>query len=146
MKRMLPVLLSLILLTGCAPHPAGTYRQITMQEAVELMTGESGYVLLDVRTPQEYAERHIPGAINLPNETIGTAPLQALPDKAQTLLVYCRSGNRSKQAAEKLAALGYTNVLEFGGINQWTGETVSGTTPTADETHPLDSAASPDVS
>lgn len=127
MKRMLPLLFSLLLLTGCAPRPAaGTYRQVSAQDAIELMSSESSYVLLDVRTPQEYAQQHIPGAINIPNETIGTAPPDALTDREQLILVYCRSGNRSKQAADKLAALGYTNVVEFGGINQWPGETVSG--------------------
>ena len=90
------------------------------------MQTESGYLILDVRTPEEYAERHIPGAVNLPNETIGTEVPPQLPDKEQLLLVYCRSGNRSKQAAGKLAALGYTNVVEFGGINDWPGETVAG--------------------
>jgi len=82
-------------------------------------------LILDVRTPEEFAEKHIPHAINIPNETIGTAEIPELPDKAQLILVYCRSGNRSKQASEKLAALGYTNIVEFGGINDWPGETVS---------------------
>ena len=84
-------------------------------------------VLLDVRTPQEYREGHIPGAINIPNETIGTEEIPELPDKDRLIMVYCRSGNRSKQASEKLATLGYTNIVEFGGINDWPGKTVSGT-------------------
>ena len=84
------------------------------------------YIVLDVRTPAEYAERHIPGAINVPNETIGSTAPEQLPDRRQLILVYCRSGNRSKQAADKLAALGYTNIVEFGGINSWQGETVAG--------------------
>ena len=78
-----------------------------------------------MRTPEEFADKHIPGAVNIPNETIGTEEIPVLPDKDQLILVYCRSGNRSKQASEKLAALGYTNVVEFGGINSWPGETVS---------------------
>ena len=84
------------------------------------------YIVLDVRTPAEYAERHIPGAINVPNETIGNTAPEQLPDRKQLILVYCRSGKRSKQAADKLAALGYTNIVEFGGINSWPGETVAG--------------------
>ena len=127
MKKILPVLLAVLLLTGCAA-PAGelAYRQINMDEAITLMEEESGYILLDVRTPQEFADKRIPGAINVPNETIGTEEIPELPDQDQLILVYCRSGNRSKQASEKLAALGYTNVVEFGGINDWPGETVTG--------------------
>ena len=130
MKNYLPLFLSLFLLAGCAA-PAEekeiqTYRQITMDEAVELMEEEDGYIILDVRTPEEFREKHIPGAINIPNETIGTAELPELPDKDQLILVYCRSGNRSKQASQKLVDLGYTNIVEFGGIIDWTGETVSG--------------------
>ena len=90
------------------------------------MEEESGYLILDVRTPQEYSEQHIPDAINIPNETIGSEEIPELPDKDQLILVYCRSGNRSKQASEKLVKLGYTNIVEFGGINDWTGETVGG--------------------
>jgi len=128
MKRILPMLLALLLLAGCG-QPAeqvASYRQISAEEAADMMEKESGYIILDVRTPEEFAERHIPGALNIPNETIGTEEIPALPDKQQLILVYCRSGNRSKQASEKLAAQGYTNIVEFGGINEWTGETVSG--------------------
>ena len=77
-------------------------------------------------SPAEVAERHIPGAINIPNETISTEEIPELPNKDQLILVYCRSGNRSKQASEKLVALGYTNIVEFGGINDWPGEIVTG--------------------
>ena len=120
------VLLAL-LLTGCtSPAPqANAYRQITMQEAVEMMAEEENYIILDVRTEQEFASGHIPGAILVPNETIGTEGIAQLPDKDQLILVYCRSGNRSKQAADKLVRLGYTNIVEFGGINSWPGETVT---------------------
>ena len=97
-----------------------------MEEAAEIMEKESGYIILDVRTPEEFAEKHIPGALNIPNEAIGTEEIPELPDKQQLILVYCRSGNRSKQASEKLVAQGYTNIVEFGGINDWTGETVAG--------------------
>ena len=95
-------------------------------EAVSLMETETDYIILDVRTQEEYEDRHIPGALCIPNETIGSEDIPELPDKEQLILVYCRSGNRSKQASEKLTALGYTNIVEFGGINDWTGETVSG--------------------
>ena len=128
MKKFITLLLSVLFLAGCA-LPAGqevSYRQINMDEAITMMEEESGYIILDVRTPEEFAERHIPGAINIPNETIGTDEIPELPDKDQLILVYCRSGNRSKQASEKLVALGYTNIVEFGGINDWPGETVTG--------------------
>ena len=119
---------ALLLLAGCgaAEQPGSTYRQITQEEAAKMMQEQSGYILLDVRTQAEFEQAHIPGALCIPNETIGSDEIPALPDKNQLILVYCRSGNRSKQAAEKLAQLGYTNIVEFGGINTWTGETVSG--------------------
>ena len=127
MNRILPILLVALLLAGCAaPAEEIAYRQINMDEAITMMEEESGYIILDVRTPEEFAEKHIPGALNIPNETIGTEEIPELPDKDQLILVYCRSGNRSKQASEKLVALGYTNIVEFGGINDWPGETVTG--------------------
>lgn len=90
------------------------------------MEEEEDYLILDVRTPEEYEEAHIPEAVNVPNETIGTEEIPKLPDKEQLIFVYCRSGNRSKQASQKLADLGYTNIIEFGGINDWNGDTVTG--------------------
>ena len=131
MKRMIPILLMMtLLLTGCTvPKPAtevNTYHQITMQEAIEMMEKEENYIILDVRTHEEFAAGHIPGAIVIPNETIGTEEIPQLPDKDQLIMVYCRSGNRSKQASHKLVKLGYTNIVEFGGINSWPGETISG--------------------
>lgn len=127
-KIAIPVLLVLALVltgvTNFAPKTTG-YRQVTTEEAVNIMQTEENYVILDVRTAQEFASGHIPGAVLLPNETIGTEDILLLPDKDQLILVYCRSGNRSKQAAEKLAQLGYTNIVEFGGINSWTGEIVT---------------------
>ena len=127
MKKTIPFLMALLLLAGCgAQSEESTYRQINAEEAAALMEKESSYIILDVRTAEEYSEKHIPGAINIPNETIGTEDIPELPDKEQLILVYCRSGNRSKQASEKLVKLGYTNIVEFGGINDWTGETVSG--------------------
>ena len=124
MKKILPLLLALLMLAGCSPKY--TYTQISMEEAIVVMEENSDYILLDVRTQEEFAELHIPGAICIPNETIGTEEIPQLPDKDQLILVYCRSGNRSKQASEKLASLGYSNVYEFGGIIDWPGETVSG--------------------
>ena len=103
MKRFIPILMMLLLLTGCgAQSSETTYRQISMEEAVTMMEEETEYIILDVRTAQEYSEKHIPGAINIANESIGTEDIPELPDKDQLILVYCRSGNRSKQASEKL--------------------------------------------
>ena len=124
MKRIIPLLLVFLALAGCAPKYS--YTQISMEEAIAMMEESTDYILLDVRTHEEFAELHIPGAICVPNEEIGTDEIPELPNKEQLILVYCRSGNRSKQASEKLAALGYTNVYEFGGIIDWPGETVSG--------------------
>ncbi len=124
MKKYIMILVSIIMimgLTGCEKKDM-SYTQISMEEAVDMMAKEENYIILDVRTAEEFAEKHIPNAINIPNETIGSEELAELPDKNQMILVYCRSGNRSKQASEKLAALGYTNIYEFGGINDWTGE------------------------
>ena len=123
-KRLLPFVLSLMLLSSCGTPGSSSsgYRQISMDEAVKMMKDEKNYIILDVRRPDEYAEGHIPGAINVPNEEIGTAEIAELPDKSQLILVYCRSGRRSKEAAGKLAKLGYTNIVEFGGIQDYEGE------------------------
>lgn len=126
MKLLLTISAVLLLLTGCGAEDAPTYRQVSSDEAAAMMASESDYLILDVRTREEYEQGHIPGAVCVPNESIGSGELSALPRKDQLILVYCRSGNRSKQAAQKLADLGYTNVVEFGGILSWTGETVSG--------------------
>ena len=123
-KTILLFILSLTLMSSCGA-PGGSsnsYRQISMDEAVKMMKDEKNYIILDVRRPDEYAQGHIPGAINVPNEEIGTAEIAALPDKSQLILVYCRSGRRSKEAAEKLAKLGYTSIVEFGGILDWKGD------------------------
>jgi len=124
MKRYLLPLMLVLGLTGCAASSTQemTYWQVTPQEALDMMAREQGYIILDVRTQEEYDAGHIPGAIVIPNETIGTEEIDRLPDKNQLILVYCRSGNRSKQAADKLVRLGYTNVVEFGGIFDWPGE------------------------
>ena len=123
-RRLLPFILSLMLLSSCgAPGSSSLgYRQISMDEAVKMMKNEKNYIILDVRRPDEYAGGHIPGAINVPNEEIGTAEIAELPSKSQLILVYCRSGRRSKEAAGKLAKLGYTNIVEFGGIQDYKGE------------------------
>ena len=128
MKTIFSLLLILMLgiVVFAVPHAgASGYRQITMQEAIDMMDSESDYIILDVRTPAEYEGGHIPNAVNVPNETIGQSEIDELPDKGQLILVYCRSGNRSKQASSKLAALGYTNIVEFGGINAWPGEIIT---------------------
>ena len=128
MKKLIPILLSALMFTGCAGtsnNQTNTYRQITMDEAVTMMAQETGYIILDVRRADEFAEGHIPGAINVANETIGTDDVPELPDKNQLIMVYCRSGRRSKEAAEKLVKLGYTNIVEFGGILDWKGEIVT---------------------
>lgn len=124
MKRILLFTTFIFLLTGCnSVTKENSYTQISMDEAVSMMETEEDYIILDVRTLEEFKEKHIPGAICVPNETIGNAEIPSLPDKEQMILVYCSSGNRSKQAAQKLADMGYTNIYEFGGINDWTGET-----------------------
>jgi len=136
MRKNIFVILAMIMilsLVGCDKNAAAgqaqnanetSYTQISMDEAVTMMEEETDYIILDVRRPDEFADKHIPNAINVPNETIGEDEIPELPNKDQIILVYCRSGNRSKQASEKLAALGYTKVYEFGGINDWKGETV----------------------
>ena len=133
MKRIVIfLLLMLFLTTGCAQKLDGdgmigktTYIQIDQEKAKEMMAVNDGHVVVDVRRADEYASGHIPCAILIPNESIGTEKPDQLPDKDQIILVYCRSGNRSKQAAQKLADMGYTNIYEFGGINTWTGEVIT---------------------
>ena len=98
------------------------YTVVTMDEGLEMMTQEKDFILLDVRRLSEFAEGHIPGAINLPNEVIGEGEIAQLPRKDQRIFIYCRSGRRSKQAAMKLYRLGYTNIIEFGGILDYDGE------------------------
>ena len=125
MKKLIPILLSALMFTGCtgtSNNQPNTYRQISMDEAVTMMAQETGYIILDVRRADEFAAGHIPGAINVANETIGKAEIPELPDKNQLIMVYCRSGRRSKEAAEKLVKLGYTNIVEFGGILDWKGK------------------------
>ena len=114
---------AVLLLSGCST--GASYNRITQDEALQMMQEGSDYLIVDVRRPDEFAEGHIAGAINVPNETIEDEMPEALPDKEQILLIYCRSGNRSKEAAQKLTDMGYTNVYEFGGISTWEGEIVT---------------------
>ena len=99
-----------------------TFVKISQDEAKAMMEKNDGHIIVDVRRADEYASGHIPGAVLIPNESIGTVRPEELPDLDGIILVYCRSGNRSAQAAQKLADLGYTNVYDFGGIMSWTGE------------------------
>ena len=126
-KRFLIALLTFALpfgCVGCSNGGSATYEQISGAEAKALMDSESGYIIIDARTQSEYDEGHIPGEILLPEYEIADGAEKELPDKDQLILVYCRSGRRSKIAAEELVKLGYTNVKEFGGINDWKYEIV----------------------
>lgn len=126
MKRILIAVLALLMLVpmlvGCSSgnsNSKNTYEQITGTEAKALMDSEKDYIILDVRTIEEFNERHIEGAILIPDYEIGEKAERILTDKDQLILVYCRSGRRSKNAASELATLGYTNIKEFGGIIDW---------------------------
>lgn len=123
MKRILIPVLLLVMLFAAFGQISGeseaVYMNITAAEAKEIMDSETGYIILDVRTEEEYAEGHVPGAILIPDYEIEARAEEELSDKDQMLLVYCRSGRRSKIAAEVLVGLGYTNIYEFGGIINW---------------------------
>ena len=121
MKRIFLFLMLSLSFISCIN---ASYKSVTSDEAMKMMNDSNNYIILDVRTKSEYESGHIKGAINIPNETIGSNTISELPDKEQLILVYCRSGNRSRQAAEKLKKLGYTNLIEFGGIIDWKGEIV----------------------
>lgn len=138
MRKIVAILLSAVLLTAVLPALAGcgqkldgdgmiekSYTHISQDEAKEMMAKDDGHVVVDVRRQDEYDAGHIPGAILIPNESIDTEQPRELPDLDQIILIYCRSGNRSRQAAQKLFEMGYTNIYEFGGINDWTGETIT---------------------
>ena len=124
MKKICLALFILILSSSCIFSKGEGYKRISMDEAKTLMEKEEGYILLDVRTKGEYESGYIPGAINIPLSDIDEKIISFLPDKSQMILVYCRSGNRSRGASDKLSKLGYTNILEIGGINAWKGEIV----------------------
>ena len=140
MKKLaaLTVMLT-ICLTACSGNVSSTsltatqeqilqFKQITQDEAKEMMAKDDGHIIVDVRRQDEYDAGHIPGAILIPNENIDTTRPKELPDLNQIILVYCRSGRRSKEASEKLSKMGYTKIYEFGGIITWTGETTKNET------------------
>ena len=145
MKKILAILMLAVTLTACGMEEAADdsmilnettettettedvlvpYEQITAEDAKNLMDTESDYIIVDARTEEEYAEGHIPGAILIPEYEIADRAEKELPDKDALILVYCRSGRRSKIASEELVKLGYTNVKEFGGIIDWSYEVV----------------------
>ena len=123
MKKLVFLLLAVMLLTACGQDKendqGAVYVNITAEEAKQIMDTEEGYIILDVRTQEEYDQGHIPGAIVISHEEITEKAEDVLADKEQLILVYCRSGRRSKIAAEALVELGYTNIKEFGGISDW---------------------------
>ena len=123
MKKLIFLLLAVMMLTACGQDKendqGAVYMNITAEKAKEIMDSEEGYIILDVRTQEEYDEGHIPGAIVISHEEIEEKAEDVLTDKNQLILVYCRSGRRSKIAAEALVELGYTNIKEFGGIIDW---------------------------
>lgn len=126
-KRLFAVLMAAFTLSACTAEKTSEnagYVRITPQEAKEIMDTQVGYVILDTRTEEEYETGHIPGAIVISHEEIKEKAESVLTDKDQLILVYCRSGRRSKLAAQDLADLGYTNVKEFGGIIDWPYEVV----------------------
>ena len=146
MKKILAILMLTVTLTACGMEEAAEdsmilnetmettetteavlvpYEQITAEDAKKLMDAESDYIIVDARTEEEYAEGHIPGAILIPEYEIADRAQAELPDKDQLILVYCRSGRRSKIASQALADLGYTNVKEFGGIIDWPYDVVT---------------------
>ena len=127
MKKLLLFFLAVMLLPACGQNTEkdqeAVYMNITTQQAKEIMERETGYIILDTRTQEEYAQGHIPGAILIPHDRVKELAESVLTDKDQLILVYCRSGRRSKLAAEDLVKLGYTNIKEFGGIIDWPYET-----------------------
>ena len=123
MKKLILLLLAVMMLTACGQDKendqGAVYVNITAEEAKQIMDSQEGYIILDVRTQEEYDQGHIPGAIMISHEEIAEKAEEVLTDKDQLILVYCRSGRRSKIAAEALVELGYTNIKEFGGISDW---------------------------
>ena len=128
MKRvsLLALLLALTMALCAACGSKTDYQTMEINDAAEMMAADDGHLLVDVRTKEEFEEKHLPGAILLPVDDIKDGKLERLPDKSQIILIYCRTGRRAKDAAEYLAKKGYTNIYEIGGIIDWKGETVSG--------------------
>ena len=130
MKKVIIILIILAVIIGgvimlnrnTEKETTNQIQYISMEEITTIMQENTNYIILDARTIEEYNEGHIPNAICIPNETIDETVTKQLPNKDQLILIYCRSGNRSKQAALKLQQLGYTNLVEFGGIIDWDGE------------------------
>ena len=124
--KIMKLLAVMMMLVGCTVAPNTNkevgYKQMKMEEAMQYMQQNDDYILVDVRRPDEFDAGYIPGAINIPNESITDKEISELPDKDAKILVYCRSGNRSVQASQKLVKLGYKNIIEIGGINSYTGE------------------------
>ena len=116
------IMATVFLLGACG---GAGYKKISQDEAMQIMQEQTGCLIVDVRRPDEFAAGHIDGAINVPNEGIADEMPEELPDIDQMLLVYCRTGRRSKEASKKLAKIGYTNVYEFGGIETWPGTIVT---------------------
>ena len=146
-KYIITTIIIAVLLGGCGQIEeqvmdgdgmVNSYNQISQEEAKSMMEYTDGHVIVDVRRQDEYDEGHIPGAICIPNENIGDMQPEELPDLNQVILVYCRSGRRSKEASQKLFDMGYTRVYEFGGIIDWTGEVVK-----ENEEHNMDPVAIP---
>ncbi len=123
MKKLILIMLAILVLTACGQDreskQEAVYVNITAEQAKEIMDSQEGYIILDTRTQEEYDEGHIPGAIVISHDEIKQKAEATLTDKNQLILVYCRSGRRSKLAAEALVELGYTNIKEFGGIIDW---------------------------
>lgn len=130
MKKVIIILIILVVIIGgvimliknTEKETTNQIQYVSMEEITTIMQENTNYIILDVRTIDEYNQGHIPNAICIPNETIDETVTEQLPNKDQLILIYCRSGNRSKQAALKLQQLGYTNLIEFGGIIDWEGE------------------------
>ena len=127
MRRMLVFLFSVFVLTAFSvvAIAGNSYEQIDQETAKQMMEKDDDHIVVDVRRQEEYDEGHIPGAILIPNETITSEKPDELPDLDQIIMIYCRSGRRSKEAAQKLADMGYTSIYEFGGIIDWTGDVVT---------------------
>ena len=123
MKKLILIILALMLLSACGQDKENAqeavYMNITAEQAKEIMDSREGYIILDTRTQEEYDQSHIPGAILIPYDEVLEKAEGVLTDKNQLILVYCRSGRRSKLAAADLQKLGYTNIMEFGGIIDW---------------------------